>query len=82
MNNDSRLSKHVPRLLHNGDIIHLIPPTLRRAVDGSLCNEVARNSFMVMLFLQTSLSSNIIEKSALQQSLSLLQKQVKMQSII
>lgn len=52
LNKDSiRLKPGVERLLHHGDVIHLISPVRGRAADGSLGAEVMKFSFMFLNFL-------------------------------
>lgn len=54
MINKDRLKKNVPRLLHNGDELHLINPDLARVPNsGVSAEDVAKHSFTITLNLPT-----------------------------
>lgn len=53
----TRLSKNVPRLLHQNDEIFFINPSLGKTASGELSAEVMNHAYLLMLFLPSSESS-------------------------
>lgn len=51
VNRSTKLTKHIRRLLHNGDEVSLINPDTNRMADGSLSDEVQRASFLITILL-------------------------------